>query len=266
MSKKDIDPRPHFFREDGQKVYIQSISMVELEKSEEGIRKEFLERGEPIEPPTYTVKTVGKGSVELPMDETNLEVEGDEEETKKRKEAWFKHVQALARMKIETGQIANEIILEGVLVPEGEPSEEWIRKRRRRHIEIPEDPDELLMLYKMTEILKTPHDLLEAEKHIMILSSSGSLKPEDLAAAEESFQSALQAALGRPAKEMEDTSGNDGGSPKEPLDAQHPAKRTKRGKRVVRTAAKPDGAVQTGGEPADDDRDSGNEAEHAGSG
>lgn len=220
--------------EDGTKVYIQAISLLELQKVEEGITAEYKAKGEPIDPPTYEVTTAGGGKIKLPMNETNLEVEGNPQESAKRQLDWQMHQDALARMKNEIGSISTEIIMEGVLCDP--PSEEWIAKKRKRHIIIPEDPDERLLYYKMTEILRTPGDIVKAQSEIMLLSSSGAVKREDIEAAGAMFLRQIRLAAERPAGEVVEAGGNGKKAAEEPLVAQPDAKRTRHRKRVGDTA------------------------------
>lgn len=215
METKKENHRPCFEREDGQKVYIQAISLLELNKAEEGIRAEYKQRGEPIDPPKYTVRDAGGGETHLPMNESNLEVAGDPDETEKRFALWNAHQDALSRLKVEIGAVTSEIIFEGIICDP--PSEAWIAKKKRRHIILPEDPEELLQYYKMTEILKTPGDLVKAQEEIILISSSGAVRREDIEAAGDTFRRQIQDITKRPSGKMADAGTDAGESPKEPL-------------------------------------------------
>lgn len=208
--------RPFFLREDGTKVFIKSISMLELQKVEEGVMREFRERGEPIDPPTYEVETAGGGKLKLPMDASNLEVEGDPAESQRRQDLWRAHRLANERMRTEIGEISTEIIMEGIVCDM--PSDEWIAKKRKRHIQIPDDPEELLALYKTIEIIRTPGDLVKAQQEIMILSGSGAISREDIEAAGATFLSKIQAIGKRPTGEVAKTGGNGSKATEEQLD------------------------------------------------
>lgn len=228
--EKEIE-RPSCITEDGRKVYIQSISMLEYSKVEEGVKREYVERGEPIDPPMYEVTTVGGGKVKLPLDGKNLTVEDNEEETARRTLEWQSHINALNRMRAEVGAITQDIVLEGVLaIPPMDDA--WIEKRRKRKIILPEDPEELLKYYKMTEILRTPSDYILAQGAIMVLSSSGAIKQEDVDAAGASFLRQVQDTAGRLAKPVANVDGNGSKATEVALDTQPILKRTRRGKRV----------------------------------
>jgi hypothetical protein len=183
--------RPHIVTEDGRVVPIRSISVIDLKDAELGIEAEYRERGEPIDPPKYYVEVVGGDKVEHTLTDKNLEVAGNPEETDKRKTLWAAYEIATARMKADQGRTTSEIVMDGIDV-ELPLDNAWILRKKKRHIRVPEDPDELLTYYKMTEILKTPRDLIVAQQEIILLSSSGTVSRKLVEAASAAFFRKIQ--------------------------------------------------------------------------
>lgn len=183
--------RPHIFTEDGRKVFIKSISMLELEEAEQGLEKHFRAQNEPLDPPTYTVEVAGGGEVEYPLTADILEVEGNPKETARRKAEWAAYADAVFRFEAEKGRISQEIILEGIDIEVPEDGA-WEARMKRRYIEVPEDDPVLKrQKYILTEILKTPDDWLTVQAEILLISSSGAIRREDVEAASATFRSQL---------------------------------------------------------------------------
>lgn len=172
----------------GTKIELRPISLMLINKIESGVRKEYEARGEPVMPPTYEVEVAGGGKIVQYHDETTLVVEGDDEKTAANREAWNKHLLALAKMRNEVRDAQTAVILEGIIfeMPTG-----WEERHRRLHVEVPEDPTDKRLHYIQTELLVTPEELTNVIGEIMILSSAGAAKEEDIAAARRTFRNKL---------------------------------------------------------------------------
>lgn len=193
MSKQSVAEKPFFYTEDGRKVYFQSISLMDISEAEKGIEQEYRERKEPIDAPTYTVEAVGGAKITKELTKDNLLVEGNETETERRMKAWAEYEVATNAMKSEIGTVTTEIILDAIeLDVTDEELQAWAEKKRKRHIKIPTEKEELVKRYKMGELLRTPKDLLKAQGEIMVLSSSGAVTREAVEAAEDTFLRSLQ--------------------------------------------------------------------------
>lgn len=191
--------RPYIFTDDGRKVYVKAISMVELEEAELGLEKHFRAQGEPLDPPTYIVTVAGGGEIPYPLTADILET-SDPVETERRKKAWAAYLDAVGRFNAEKGRLIQEIILEGVdmeLPTDGA----WEARMRRRYIEVPDDPVLKRQKYLLTEVLKTPDDWLNVQNEILILSSSGAIKREAVEAASATFRGQLFALAENPGQE-----------------------------------------------------------------
>lgn len=232
--------KPYFYTEDGRKVNICSISLADLKMAEIGIREEYKARGEPIDPPTYETLTAGGDKIKHVLDETCLVKKDDPEETTRRTMAWFAYQDALSRMQAEIGSVTNDIILDGIDEPL--PADDsWVEKKKKRHINVPSDPEGKLKAYKVGVVLRTPRDFLLAQQAIIFLSSSGSVSKEALEAAGESFLRSIQGIAAGPAEQV-DTAGSQGAIPGNigngPLDAQPDVKPSRRRSRLAGKTAK----------------------------
>ncbi len=186
--------RPFIYTEDGRMVYVKSISLLELTEAEQGLEKHFRAKGEPLDPPNYTVKVAGGGELDYPLTADILETD-DPEETERRKTAWAAHVDAVGRYNAENGRNTQKIILEGV--DADVPADGiWEARMRRRYIEVPDDPILKRQKYLLTEVLKTPEDWMRAQNEILLISSSGAIQREAVEAASATFRSQLYSFAG----------------------------------------------------------------------
>ena len=190
----------------GVEIPIKPISPTKIMKAEAGIEKDFRSRDEPIDTPTYDVETAGGGVETFELDETAIEIPGDEEETKKRQIAWTTHQEALARLKSAQFNITRTIVLTSIDLPLPE-DETWIEDQKALFIDVPDAPKERWIHWLETEILH-PRDIIEIIATILTLSSRGIIPEEDVEAAAKLFRSAVYPQAERP-EEQEDTSGQD---------------------------------------------------------
>lgn len=183
-----------FVTEDGREYPIRSISLMDFKEVENGIVAEWKERGEYPEIPTYQVEIAGGDKISYPLSETLLDTP-DPIESARRKAAWAVYSEAMDRLAAEQSKALLAIILDGLDV-QLPADDTWIARRKKRHIHIPEnvlsDPDELLQYYKMSEILKTPGDIVGLQQEILILSSSGKVDRAAVEAAGDTFLRQLQ--------------------------------------------------------------------------
>jgi hypothetical protein len=76
----------------------------------------------------------------------------------------------------------------------------WIEKQKRRHIQIPDEPDKLRQHYLETELLKTPEDAQNIVIAILKLSARGAADPAAVEAAMDGFRRGLPANRKEPAE------------------------------------------------------------------
>ena len=56
----------------GVEVPIGPVNLFDLNWAAEGLRREFYERGEPLDPPTYTAEPAGRGAPPFPPHSANI--------------------------------------------------------------------------------------------------------------------------------------------------------------------------------------------------
>jgi hypothetical protein len=188
-----MDKKHYYTTINGVDIEIRAVSIMEMNLAEAGLRAEYLARGEPLDPPTYRVDLAGGGYQEFPHDETTLRT--DEE-----KAAWEKHQEALARYTAETNRLRGEIMLEDGIAFELPKDTRWIEKQKRRHIQIPDEPDKLRQHYLETELLKTPEDAQNIVIAILKLSARGAADPAAVEAAMDGFRRGLPTNRKEPAE------------------------------------------------------------------
>ncbi|MHA2066137.1 MAG: hypothetical protein ACXABY_17335, partial [Candidatus Thorarchaeota archaeon] len=170
---------------EGLVVEIAPVSTYKREKAHEGIEKKFRDAGEPLDPPRYLIES-DAGDTWADYDQDAIK-EGTPEE----KEAWDAHIDALARMNAEKGEFDTRmVLLDGIKTrPE---NDEWEKDHAEDYIEVPENEKEKQQHWLLTEVLKTPDDLMGIITQVWILSASGGVSEEDIRAAEKTFQDSLQ--------------------------------------------------------------------------
>lgn len=168
-------------------------------------RREAEQRGDPLKPPTYTVETAGGGKETYEHDADSIAAPGTSEAEKA---AWEKHQAALRALEeAQRERVARVLLLEGIAL-EGPPPE-WVARMKRYGIELPEDPDDLRLVWLSMDVLRTPADMRDAVQQIMLLSMAG-LSKEEIEAAEAAFRGPVP---GHTAERVADTAGRLDGQP-----------------------------------------------------
>ena len=231
----------------GVEVPIGPVNLFDLNLAAAGLEKEYRERGEPLDPPTYAAELAGGGTQTFEHDEDTLEVTpemvlGDNPDftqeaaaeiatakTAVNREAWEAYIKANARLIAEQNALRMEMLLDGVLA-ELPADGAWEARRKRRHLEVPQDPVEKRLYWIQRELLITAADARDAIIDIMRISQEG-MPEEAIKAAEAMFRNQVQAAFVRPER-----SGDTPGGPENeagPVVAQPKVRRRSRGKKLV---------------------------------
>lgn len=174
-----------FTTDAGLEVHYEPASALQIEMSEQGIRKAYKERGASIEPPTYEVETVGGGTQVFQHDKDTIK-------TDEQKAAWEKYLVDSAEMEIEIINTRNAILMDAILVDL--PADgAWEARQKKRYIQIPDDPDEKRSHYIQTEVLKTVNDAYGITEKIMIATLSGAVPEAAIEAASATFRNSKSA-------------------------------------------------------------------------
>ena len=113
MPKQTVD----FVTEEGVALTLVAIRQVAQDLAAERVRQESIEAGEPLEVPTYTVKTLGGEEVVFehvapgPDEPGTLDVAGDAAETAYRHALWSRYRNALMRLAAKQAEARFEVML-----------------------------------------------------------------------------------------------------------------------------------------------------------
>jgi len=177
----------------GVRCHLRPVSPALLAAATAAVEREYRERGEPIDPPTYTVMLPSGRSETHPHDETTLIVEGDEAATQANQAAYTAHQDAVQRMKrAQSERLLRALLLGGVTV-EMPADDTWARQQHEIYgIDVPTEPTERRWHYITTEVLVTPADLQQVVAELMEISTAGMTRPEEVRAAIASFRHSAQ--------------------------------------------------------------------------
>lgn len=179
----------------GRRVELQPVAQRDIEKAVAVVDREFKARGEPLEPPWYwsvQPDESGQGGEKMFWTASDVAKDGTQEE----KEAFLKHQDALTRLAKGREERATEMmLLRGIkLEADKMPTPEWVKEQEYWGIELPTDPRKLALEYIQSEILKTPFDIIQATKKVVLLNLNGVVSEEEIASVEATFQNALEEA------------------------------------------------------------------------
>lgn len=180
-----------FFTTAGVEVEYTPASAVEIEMSEAALRKEYIERGEPLNVPTYTVQLAGS-TPENPLTQT-FEHDATTLQSDEDKAAWKAHLDALSRFDNELNELRTQIVIDCLKIELPEDTR-WMSKQKRHHIELPTDEYELLHHYIRTEVLRSVEDIYLAMQKVIVASLSGSVDEAAIEASLKTFRNTLQQA------------------------------------------------------------------------
>ena len=181
------DRRDTILTTEGLEVRLRPLSRVIFEQIDLAVEREYRERGEPLDPPTYTAQTAGGGQETHPHDAESVRAE---ETSEAERQAWDAYLLARARLEAEVRErVSRYVLFQGVVAPD--PPAEWVDLQRWLRVEVPDDPRDLKLRYIEAEILKTPSDLMEAMLGVLRLSMAG-VPQADLEAMERFFRRALE--------------------------------------------------------------------------
>lgn len=127
--------------------------------------------------PTYTFQDVSGEDVVVEHDEKTLKTDED-------KKAWADYEEAKAAADNQVVEkLLNLCLLEGVQV-DLSPIDKWKKRQALIGIPIPEDPDELEMMYKRSVVISSSKDITHVMKRCMELTG---VSPEEVNAIQKSF-------------------------------------------------------------------------------
>lgn len=176
----------------GRRVELQPVAQRDIEKAVAVVDREFKERNEPIDPPWYwsiEPDEKGQGGEKVFWDRVSVLKDGAPGEIA----AWAAHEDAVERLaKAKEARATEIMLLKGLKSEEDRrPTPEWMKEQEYWGIELPTDPRKLALEYIQSEVLKTPFDLIQATKKVMLLNLDGVVSEEEIASVEATFQDAM---------------------------------------------------------------------------
>lgn len=177
-----MDVKKHvYITVNGREVEYQAISLDTLRLSWAGIEKQYRERGEPLDPPSYEFSTGSGAKITEPHDATTPKNEQEQA-------AWDAYIDATNRLQFEKSQMQMQYIWDDGLASLQLPEDDsWLEKHRRRLVEIPDEPDKLREFYISAEVLKSNADIAGITASVMLLSQQGKVDEAALETALDSF-------------------------------------------------------------------------------
>ncbi len=178
------------------------ISRVKIAKITLSVQKEFEDRNEPLEPPTYfTVQPTPEhpDGITEPHNETTLETEED-------KEKWGQHKDAEDRLQAEQALRVNKYILIKGIVTKIVPSQEWLDEEKELGTVLPENEKDLQLEYLYDEILVSIRNIGEALAKPLMLGLEGAVSDLEVSAIEDTFRGDLES--GPDKEESKETDSN----------------------------------------------------------
>lgn len=117
-----------------------------------------------IDPPTYKFVDVTGEIQELPHDATSIESENTTDEEKK---AWDDYLAEKDRLiKKHNEELIRLCFLKGIKLSLPE-DESWLEDHRYLKVPIPENPQDLKLLWLFTEVVKVEHDIYQLTRAIL---------------------------------------------------------------------------------------------------
>jgi len=173
MAAKDI------YETSGGPLQLRAVSMEAFNQLRVRVEREMRDNGAPLDPPTYTVRTVA-GTLEE-HEHTEETLESDEDRA-----AWQAYQAAREELQQRTGIRGVRYMLSEGVVLDG-PDDAWLQRMDALGLEISDDPLERREQYLTYEYTRTPKDTVMLLQRIMALSAEGSKELQRAAEEMEQF-------------------------------------------------------------------------------
>jgi hypothetical protein len=198
-----------FATAEGREVRLLPVAQVLLMGLRSAVVKEFTERGEPVDVPTYTVTSVTGETETHPLNELLLDNSPNQDENTKNKKAWAVYKDCQARIELEyNARLSRICLVYGVKYDQAEYEKNlWANKQGLFGVEIPTTEPDRLVHYLSTEVLKTPTDLYEAVLRVVDLSMDHAVGEEAVQASVDSFRNSLRSTRGSESDTADATAG-----------------------------------------------------------
>jgi hypothetical protein len=133
--------------------------------------------------PTYTI-TTATGDIEThEHDATSLSSDED-------KKAWAEYISKDAMADAElSSKMLTYVLVEGIVIDEIPNLDRWLKRQKLVGIEVPEDTEERILLYKQTAVIRSTDDIQNIMQTVMNLTG---VSEEAIAMARSSFPDIME--------------------------------------------------------------------------
>lgn len=198
--KQVTNRRTIFTTLDGLEINFKPFSWDEYQLARSGLQEEYRQAGKQIDRPQYTVKfasgttqqfdhdenTIMQAPPETPVEDIALVVE-------EQRALWAAYQEASKQFSIDEQALLTDFVFDdslGHIQIDGISGISWEDRQRKRHINIPTDPEEKRRHYINTVMLKAKSDQIDLLSTIVAVSM-GVVKEEDIEAVKASFRDSL---------------------------------------------------------------------------
>lgn len=189
-----VDETKLFTSEDGKIYKLKRINRVLLDAEEQRVRQEWIDAGEPVEIPTYTL-TDGKSDPQtfqhrVTEKGNTLDVKNDPKQTALNHAVWDAHIDALERLVVAQQEAKTRMGFAFCIECELPEDDEWIEMLEYAGVEIPEDKPGKRFTYLWYYALSM-YDKQQLIPMLELLSLGKMVKPEQM----ELFRSRISGAM-----------------------------------------------------------------------
>jgi len=184
---------------DGTILKLRPVRDVAIERRQQRIEDAMREEGAQLDPPTRTVLALGGlgDAVEVPLNENNLEVVDNPEQTARNKELWKRYQDAVVKLStLQSEERIKTMLALGVDV-DVPPIEEWRDELEYIGVDIPDHPRDR-KAYWLLFIVLNDYDLNVLLSQLQMIGMGKAVSGEDV----ESFQTAVQSEMGESIKSL----------------------------------------------------------------
>jgi len=183
------DGRFSFRTPSGRLISFEPANMTTMSLIEAGQEKKLRKAGVVLDPPTYTVNTVGGGSQTFEHDAESIKTHPEAAEQFKAYEEGRQRLQA------EINRAKYEYALE-CITNELPDDSRWVSRLESKGLEIPTDPEERRNYWITNELIRTPEDALILFMEVTTAGLSGVISEDDIEKVRENFRGVVPVAGG----------------------------------------------------------------------
>ena len=185
-----------FETEKGATLRLTGISPALVDRLVSEVESRFRKEGEPVDAPTYQLKTVGGDLQTFALTEKALNPQ-DPDEAELRQARWAAYQTALANLIEAQSEARMKFLFTWAVGVDMPKDDSWQRLVKAAGVEIPTDPDELRFTYLWYYLL-TPFEVQSVYAELQMIAYGKAVSDDDV----KSFRKGLQDSVWRAAREV----------------------------------------------------------------